>query len=150
MVRLIRTDSSNKDFQQLVIELDKDLAIRDGDDHPFFAQYNKIDQIKHVVLAYNGAEAVGCGAMKEYTANTMEVKRMFVPPEKRGHGIASLILKELEAWAKEMNYEKCILETGYAQPEAIRLYEKNLYKVIPNYGQYEGVELSVCFEKVLA
>ena len=48
-----------------------------------------------------------------------------------------------------MNYEKCILETGHKQPEAIKLYTKNLYTVIPNYGQYEGVELSVCFEKVL-
>lgn len=149
MIKITRTDSSNKDFQKLVVELDKDLAIRDGDDHAFFAQYNKIDQIKHVVLAYNGTEAIGCGAIKEYTTKTMEIKRMYVPPEKRGQGIASLILKELEAWASELNYEKCILETGYAQPEAIRLYEKNFYTVIPNYGQYEGVELSVCFEKVL-
>ncbi len=74
---------------------------------------------------------------------------MYVLPEKRGHGIASLVLRELEAWAKELNYTSCILETGYKQPEAISLYKRNLYNIIPNYGQYAGVESSVCFEKVL-
>jgi putative acetyltransferase len=149
MIQIIRSDSSNNDFQALVAKLDTELAVRDGEDHSFFAQYNKIDQIKHVVLAYDGNEVVGCGAIKEYTFNTVEVKRMFVPLEKRGLGIASLVLKELENWAGEMNYSKCILETGWAQPEAIKLYKKNFYSVIPNYGQYAGVELSVCFEKVI-
>lgn len=149
MITLIRTDSSNPDFRTLVAALDKDLAIRDGDEHSFFAQFNKIDLIKHVVVAYAGSEPVGCGAIKEYAPGTMEVKRMYVPPTRRGQGIASLVLKDLENWAKEMNYTACILETGYKQPEAIRLYTKNVYTVIPNYGQYAGVESSVCFEKVL-
>lgn len=149
MYYLQRTDSNNPDFQALVRELDKDLAIRDGEDHAFFAQFNKIDTIKHVVLAYENEEAVGCGAIKEYDANTMEVKRMFVPLEKRGKGIASGILKELERWAKELGYKTCILETGQKQPEAIALYQKNNYGIIKNYGQYADVESSVCFEKQL-
>lgn len=149
MIKLIRTNSSDKDFRTLVDALDKDLAIRDGEEHSFFAQFNKIDLIKHVVVAYSGNEPVGCGAIKEYAAGTMEVKRMYVSPEKRGQGIASLVLRELELWAKEVNYASCILETGYKQPEAISLYKRNLYNIIPNYGQYAGVESSVCFEKVL-
>jgi len=149
MIAIVRTDSLDNDFKVLVAQLDRELAARDGDDHAFFAQYNKIDLIRHVVLAYDGSDVVGCGAIKEYAADTVEVKRMFVPLERRGQGIASVVLKELENWAIEMNYAKCILETGWAQPEAIRLYEKSAYKVIPNYGQYAGVELSVCFEKVL-
>ena len=77
----------------------------------------------------------------------MEVKRMYVPLEKRGKGIASIVLQELEKWAKELGYQKCILETGIKQPEAISLYKKNNYAIIPNYGQYAGVKDSVCFEK---
>jgi len=80
----------------------------------------------------------------------MEVKRMFVTPTSRGKGVASIILKELEAWAVELNVSKCVLETGKRQPEAIRLYTKNAYCIIPNYGQYENVENSVCFEKILS
>jgi putative acetyltransferase len=149
MITLTRTDSANPDFRTLVAALDKDLAIRDGDDHAFYAQYNKVDLIKHVVLAYDGSEAVGCGAVKEYAPGIMEVKRMYVPPAKRGQGIASLVLNELEVWARDMNYATCILETGLAQPEAIALYKKNAYSIIHNYGQYAGVENSVCFEKRL-
>lgn len=150
MYQLKRTDSSNSDFQQLVVELDKDLAIRDGEEHAFFAQFNKIDAIKHVVVAYENELPVGCGAIKEYEKGIMEIKRMFVWPEQRGKGIASLVLTELEAWAKELNYSKCILETGYKQHEAIALYKKCRYIVIENYGQYAGVESSVCFEKSLS
>ncbi len=149
MYHLQRTDSDNPDFQTLVKELDKDLAIRDGEDHSFFAQFNKITAIKHVVLAYEHEQAVGCGAIKAYNADTMEVKRMFVPLEKRSKGIASAILKELEGWAKELGYKTCILETGQKQPEAIALYQKNNYGIIQNYGPYTGVESSVCFEKQL-
>lgn len=150
MIRLIRTDSSHGDFKMLVTALDKDLAIRDGDDHAFFAQYNKIDHIKHVVVAYYDNEPVGCGAIKNYEENVMEVKRMYVSPEHRGKGIASFVLQELEQWAKEMNYTRCILETGEKQPEAIRLYGKNGYTRILNYGQYAEVASSVCFEKIVA
>lgn len=147
--QLKRTDSSDPDFQPLVHELDKDLAIRDGEEAAFFAQFNKIDKIKHVVVGYENGLAIACGAIKLYVDQTMEVKRMFVDPEFRGKGIASLVLKELEDWAVELGYTKCILETGKKQPEAIRLYQKNKYELIPNYGQYAGVESSVCFEKHL-
>ena len=126
MYKLIRTNSDNLDFQKLVRELDKDLAIRDGEEHAFFAQYNKIDAIKFVVVAYENEVAVGCGAIKEYEPNIMEVKRMFVSPDQRGKGIASLVLIELEKWAAELNYKKCILEKGIRQPEAISLYQTNV------------------------
>jgi len=145
----IRTNSDDIDFQELVKELDIELKIRDGEEHVFYAQFNKTDKIKHVVVAYEGDIPVGCGALKEYSTDTMEVKRMFVRIDKRGNGIASGILRELETWSKELGYIKCVLETGKKQPEAIRLYEKNQYAIITNYGQYKGVENSVCFEKEL-
>ena len=148
-MKIIRTDSNNKDFQILVNALDKDLAIRDGDEHAFFAQFNKIDAIKHVVVLYVDATAVACGAIKHYDEGIIEIKRMYCIPESRGKGYASIILTELESWAKELGYTTTILETGYKQPEAIRLYEKNNFKRIPNYGQYDGVESGICFEKIL-
>jgi GNAT superfamily N-acetyltransferase len=150
MRKCIRTNSEDPDFRKLVEELDAELRIRDGDEHSFYAQYNKIDMIKHVIMAYEDSTPVGCGAIKEYSNDTMEVKRMYVLLSKRGQGIATMILKELEAWALELNFTKCILETGEKQHEAVRLYEKNDYKRIPNFGQYENVENSICFEKKLS
>jgi len=147
MIRIIRTDSENIDFIELVRNLDKELAERDGDDHSYYAQFNKIDKIKFAVVAYENETPAGCGAIKEYGSNTMEIKRMYVSPESRGKGIAGKILLELENWANELSFTKCILETGKRQPEAIRLYKKNGYNLIPNYGQYAQVENSLCFEK---
>ena len=149
MIKCIKTDSENEDFRRLVRELDTDLKTRDGDEHTFYSQFNKIDCIKYVVVAYVNNEAVGCGAIKEYSADAVELKRMYVQPDKRGQGVATEVLKALEAWATEQNYTKCVLETGKKQPEAIGLYLKNGYAVIPNYGQYENVENSVCFEKLI-
>ena len=149
MLKIVRTNSSDKDFIALVKLLDADLQIRDGEDHPFFAQYNKLDNIKYAVVAYLDEIPVGCGAIKQYDEHTMEIKRMFVNPELRGKGIATKVLIELENWVRELNFSKCILETGKKQPEAIRLYEKNGYEIIPNFGQYKNVESSVCFEKII-
>jgi len=147
-LKLLRTNSSHIDFIKLVKSLDLDLAKRDGDDHAFYAQFNKIDTIKHVVIAYQNETPLGCGAIKPYSNEAMEVKRMYTTIESRGKGIASKILTELETWASELNYKKCVLETGIKQPEAIRLYEKNGYRLTPNYGQYINVLESKCFEKV--
>ena len=149
MISLQRTNAQNLSFKKFVDSLDIELAQRDGDEHSFYAPYNQIDSIKYVVVAYKDEKPVGCGAIKEYSPNTVEVKRMFTLLDQRGNGVASKILLELEDWAKELNYKKCILETGLLQPEAIRLYEKNGYSQIPNYGQYIGVENSRCFEKNL-
>ncbi len=129
--------------------LDAELAIRDGADHSFYSQFNKIDKIHHAVVCYENDEPIGCGAIKAFSNEAMEVKRMYVSPAGRNMGTASRILGELEGWAAEMGYSKCVLETGKRQPEAIALYEKNGYHRTPNYGQYVGVENSVCFEKTL-
>jgi putative acetyltransferase len=150
MIKLIRTDSNNSDFQKLVALLDQDLQIRDGEEHTFYAQFNKIDKINNVVVAYFDEKPVGCGAFKNYSAETVEIKRMFVKLENRGQRIAKQILNELETWANELGYSTFILETGVKQPEAIRLYQREGYKLIPNYGQYEGVENSVCMQKSTA
>ncbi len=149
MAQFVRTNSTNNDFIQLVKLLDADLAERDGEDHSFYAQFNKLDTIKHALVVYLNNKPVGCGAIKQIEPDSMEVKRMYTLPELRGQGIATKILLELEKWAKDLGYKKCVLETGKRQPEAIQLYTKNGYKTIPNYGQYTNVENSICFEKYL-
>ena len=149
MIEAVRTDSENHDFRKLVKSLDEELAKRDGYEHKFYSQFNSIKNIRHVIVAYDDSKPVGCGSIKLYSADTMEIKRMYVSPESRNKGIASEILRELEIWAAELSYQRCILETGLKQPEAIALYKKNGYILIQNYGQYAGYENSVCFEKPL-
>lgn len=149
MIELVRTNSKNNDFINLVKQLDAYLKITDGDEHDFYNQFNSIDVISHVVVAYLNNKPVGCGALKQYDDNSVEIKRMYTTKEARGKGVATEILKELENWTKELGIASCILETGIRQIEAVQFYKKNSYKVIANYGQYIGVENSVCFKKIV-
>ena len=149
MFLIQRTDSQNIHFKEMVLLLDDFLAKRDGDDHAFYDQFNKTNGIKHVVVCFENNIPVGCGAFKKYDNVTVEIKRMFVKPAFRSKGTATAVLKELENWAKENSYTAAILETVKAQPEAIALYNKNGYTLIPNFGQYQNMEKSICMRKDL-
>ena len=149
MKKIIRTDNKNVDFNKLIIELDAYLKVTDGEDHEFYNQFNGLDNIKNVVIAYQDSQAVGCGAFKKLDNETIEIKRMYVKFAHRGSGTAQAILNSLELWASEKGFKKCILETGNRQVEAIKFYKKAGYKSIPNYGQYAQMDDSNCFEKLI-
>lgn len=146
---MVRTNTADKDFLNLVQLLDQELAVINGKEHTFFSQFNTLGDIRHFVVAYENDNPVACGAMKENGTGTMEIKRMFTKPEMRGKKLAALILAELENWAAELGYQKCILETGKQLPSAIQLYLRQGYKQTDKYGQYVDSENSVCFEKYL-
>jgi len=149
MITVKRTNYTNIDFIKLVQHLDAYLKVKDGDDHSFYNQFNNIDTLKYVIIAYHNDIPIGCGAIKKINSETMEIKRMYVSIEGRGQGTGTKILLALESWAKELKYTKCILETGTVLLGAVALYKKNQYQIIQNYGQYKGVKNSICFEKHL-
>ncbi len=101
-----RTDSHSSDFKNLVKSLDATLAHHNGDNDDFFAQFNKIDTIKNCIVAYIDEVPAACGAFKELSEDTVEIKRMFTNPEFRKRGLGSSIVGELENWAKELGYKK--------------------------------------------
>ncbi|WP_185290846.1 GNAT family N-acetyltransferase [Chryseobacterium lactis] len=148
-MHLLRTDSTHPDFKNLVKSLDATLAEHNGDADDFFAQFNTLDAIKNCIVAYVDDMPAACGAFKPFSEDTVEVKRMFTDPEFRKRGLGSAIVKELENWAKELGFKKAVLETSQDLTQAISVYEKNGFYKIPNYGQYIGVDTSVCFEKIL-
>lgn len=147
MVNVIRCNSENADFKELVSLLDADLNGRNGHLQAQYNQFNVIDFIETVVVAYNDDIPVGCSCFKQLDDERVELKRMYVKPQQRGNGVATLILNELEGWAKEQNFKNMVLETGLKQPEAISLYQKFGFERIENYGQYIGNDNSVCFCK---
>lgn len=65
---------------------------------------------------------------------------MFAREDARGRGVSRAVLTELEKWAAELGYTAMVLEHGNKQPEALKLYQRQGYTVIPNYGQYIGME----------
>ena len=148
MIEIIRTNSQNSAFKELVQLLNLDLAKRDGEAHPL-SQFNSITNLKHVVLALKNNKAIGCGAISKHDSNSMEIKRMYVSPESRGQRIGENILSELENWSRELGNLKCILFMGSKQPEASKLYQRNGYSLIQKYGKLKDIPDSQCLAKDL-
>jgi GNAT superfamily N-acetyltransferase len=147
-MKIIRTTYVNPEFQKLVAQLNEDLARRDGKDHPL-AQFNEISNLNYVVLVLLDNKPVGCGAISNYNQTAMEVKRMYVTPSYRGQKLGECILSELENWTKELGLNKCILFMGVNQPEAMKLYLRNNFSVIENYGKLKDIPDSICLAKTL-
>ena len=145
-MELIRTNSDNPDFKMLSALFDDYLVDIDGEEKDFFAFYNNV-QLDTVLVIYENSEVVGCGAFKKFDEHTAEIKRMFVHPNHRNKGIAKFVLTELELWANDLGFTSFILETSPKLTSAIAMYEKTGYQLIPNYGQYIGVENSICMKK---
>ena len=149
MIKIVRTNSKNEDFINLVKKLNATLKITDVKEHSFYKQFNCIEFLENVVLAYKNNVTLGGGAFKKFDANNVETKPMYTSMDYRNQGIATKILRELENWAFELGFISCILETGKRQREAVKFYIKYFYKITENYGQYIGVKNSVCFKKTI-
>lgn len=149
MLELVRTDSENSDFKELICKLDSELSIRNGNTQFQYDIYNKIPFIETVVIAYWDDKAVGCCCFKEFGNKTAEVKRMYLDNDYRRKGIAQNMLWEIESWAKEKGFSDTVLETGYKMIEAVHLYKKMGYSQIPNYRQYTNNPESICMSKSL-
>lgn len=144
-----KLSNTHADFCALTQALDAELNARYGKEQTLYDKHNVIDPIETALVGYEDGLPVACGCFKKIDNTTVEIKRMFVLPAYRRRGFSSQILGELEAWAVKCSFAHAQLETGKAQPEAIALYTKIGYEVIPNYAPYVGMENSVCMHKAL-
>jgi len=148
-ISIKRTNSADKDFNELIAKLDHELWNELKEDQGTYDKYNKVPGLQTVVVLYINQKAVACGCFKKFNHDTVEVKRMFVEKEWRGRGLSRLILNELEAWAIESCFQYAVLETSIHFKAARSLYQSEGYEIINNYGQYAGLEESVCMKKKL-
>lgn len=148
-IELLKTDNKNTDFIELTQLLDEDLWARYGDIQAHYDKHNIIDYINEAIVIYKNKMPVACGAFKEYSHDSAEIKRIFVKKENRQQGLAKLIISKLEELTKKQGYKYSILETGQKQHEAINLYKNIGYEIIENYAPYVGDSNSVCMKKTL-
>jgi putative acetyltransferase len=146
-ITLKRTNNTDADFKSLVSLLDNFLQELNGKAQADYVQHNKLDYLDTAVVVYLNNTPIGCGCFKQYNADAVEIKRMFVHSMARGKGVASAILNELELWAKEKEFKYTVLETLKTNIEAVNLYQKQSYHVIANYGPYIKLTNSVCMQK---
>lgn len=147
----VYTNGRNEDFILLCGMLDDHLddIVGGRKQREKYAQYNTLEDINDVIVAYDGKKPVACASFKRYGEGVAEVKRVFVRKEYRGRGISKEMMADLEEKAKAKGYCSLILETGELLKAAVQLYSSSGYSVIDNYGQYEGMRESVCMKKDL-
>ena len=120
-----------------------------SDDHEPGSAPSAADIDVFLVATTPAGRPVGCGALRRLDAHSAEVKRMYVEPASRGSGVAAALLRSLEERALARGWTTLRLETGPAQPDAIRFYQREGYRPIPLYGVYVGSDLSLCYERAL-
>jgi len=108
-----------------------------------------------VVGYVDGVPAV-CGGWRaregdedSFADGDAEIKRMYVAPGLRNRGLARALLAELERTAAAAGRRRMVLETGYAQPEAINLYASSGYTTIAGFGLYRDHDGNRCYAKLL-
>lgn len=144
IVREVHYD--NEDFIGLCGELDGylNIAIGGEDKREKYKKYNHLDTMDYVALVYDGKNAVGCGALRSYSDTEIEVKRVFLREDYRGRNIGGLLLGNLVEKARELGFQRMILETGLFLEASVRLYRRFGFERILNYGAYENMEESYC------
>ena len=148
-MKIILTDSTNEDYVSLTEQLDGELESIYGEMQKKYHPLNQSQSLNQVVLIYMRNRAVACGAYKELTEESAELKRIFVLPDVRGRGISKRIVQELEADAQKSGYREIYLETGSKQQTAVSLYQSCGYELTENYGPYVGDTNSICMKKTI-
>ena len=88
--------------------------------------------------------------MRQLGPRVGELKRMYVAADVRGQGIGRELLVRLEDEARTLGLDRLVLETGTRQAEALALYRRAGFSLIPAYGEYAASPAtSVCLTKVL-
>lgn len=149
MLEYKRTNGKNKDFIENCRRLDADLDQRIGKEiqRSKYEKYNQLDKINEAIVVYENNVLVGAGSIRYYDEINVELKRIYISPAFRGQGLGTKLVSLLIEWAKELGYQRVLLETGEKLTESVALYKKLGFEKIPNYGPYESMPESLCMAK---
>jgi ribosomal protein S18 acetylase RimI-like enzyme len=75
-----------------------------------------------LLLAWEGAAALGCVALRPAGAGAGEVKRLYVGPAGRGRGLGRVLMQALVTEARAVGYARLVLDTLPTMTEALALY----------------------------
>jgi GNAT superfamily N-acetyltransferase len=86
------------------------------------------------LVGYDGNDPVAGGGLRRLDVAIAEIKRMYVRPAARSHGVARELLYALEDTARELGYERVRLDTGPKQLHGLALYRSAGYVDVPPYN----------------
>jgi putative acetyltransferase len=101
-----------------------------------------------LLLATYGVEVVGCAAMRPFDGDTCEMKRLYVRPSHRGHGIGRMLAEAAVSAARDAGYAHMRLDSLPWMEAAIALYRGMGFYETPPY-RYNPVPGAVYMERSL-
>lgn len=142
-------DPCTVDARILLDELSAMLALRcaDSAQHRFRVEDVKRARSAFVVARTMDGGPIGCGALRRFSYEVAEFKRIYRRPE--WPGVGSAILSFLENVAARMNYRRAVVQTRAQNSQAIAFYLRHGYAPIEPYGEYMGMPEARCFAKDL-
>lgn len=157
VLRVAPVAFTDPDTQRLVAEVQAEYVVRYGGPDNSPLEEGVFDPPRGAFfLGYEDGAPVAMGGWRLRSdvlpfgrTRAAEVKRMYVAPAARRRGHARAVLAHLEATAREAGADVMVLETGTAQPEAIRMYLEAGYESIDKFGHYAWSPKSRCFGKRL-
>lgn len=148
---ITREPPDSADAQTLITELDAYLIPLSPKESRHGYPVEKLinEDVPFFIIRADGIP-VGCGGVKLFGTDYAEIKRMYIRPQFRGLGFAKLMLDHLADYARNRGIAILRLETGISQREAIGLYERAGFQLIPPFGEYKPDPLSRFYEKRIA
>jgi GNAT superfamily N-acetyltransferase len=134
-LRAAMTTEMDRRYADRAVELPLGMAVDPAD-------------LRYTAVAYLDGHAVGHVALRRLGLE-IELKRLFVEVDRRGGGIARVLLTAAELAARDLGARRVILQTGDRQPEAVAAYQRAGYTPIPVFPPYVELPFSLCFEKRL-
>ncbi|HNW85864.1 MAG TPA: GNAT family N-acetyltransferase [Candidatus Limiplasma sp.] len=147
-MKLCWTNGADPDFVTLIRELDEHLRRINGDQQAKYAPYNAMTPQVEAAVFYDGETPVACCALRMHGPEQAEIKRMFVRPAYRRHGLAKRLLAALESRAAERGCRQLVLETNPAMADAVALYQSYGFAEIENFGPYRDLP-TLCLGKAV-
>lgn len=150
-INTIDADHSHPDFAALTTLLDNELsAVYGADVMQTYNPHNLPQGIFRAVIVYCDGEPSACGGIRRFNDDSVEIKRMFVRPERRRLGLGEIVMRRLETLAAADGFTRAVLETASDMTSALSLYHKRGFVRTENYGPYADDPLCVCMEKRLS
>jgi len=103
----------------------------------------------YFIAAWKENEILGIASFRRMADAYVEIKRLYVPHQNRGLGLAIKMMDALEEKAIQEGFPEARLETGIRQNEALSLYQKLGYEKTGPFGSYQEDPLSVYMRKKL-
>jgi len=120
-------------FEEYAASLSVDLCFQNFQQELAGLPGDYVPPTGRLLMVTDGACAAGCVALRRIDDETCEMKRLYVRPAFRGHGLGKTLADAIISEARAAGYQRMRLDTLPEMKQAISLYESLGFRPIAAY-----------------